>query len=172
LPDWFVPLARGVGIASDALLRKAGHRYGTSRPRGWRQTDLDIYVRDIIPNGLQSLMVRQCDDKGLWTVERFRDSRPYEFSDELLVHQFGSTLISTRSYQSAMRLAMYCHANGPPAAGLRWIAAAPKDYQVAVEIARKRSIDEAVACRNAQQEDFLRGRPDRDPRSIYRQAGN
>jgi hypothetical protein len=23
LPDWFVPLARGVGIASDALLRKA-----------------------------------------------------------------------------------------------------------------------------------------------------
>ena len=26
LPDWFVPLAYGVAIASDALLRKAGHR--------------------------------------------------------------------------------------------------------------------------------------------------
>jgi hypothetical protein len=26
LPDWFVPFARGVAIASNALLRDAGHR--------------------------------------------------------------------------------------------------------------------------------------------------
>ena len=169
LPDWFVPLARGVGIASDALLRKAGHGYGMHRPRGWRKIYCDVFDLDIA-DGLQ-LTVRQCDDQGLWTVERFSESRPYQPSDELLVHEFGSTPIFTRSYQSAMRLATHCHENGPPA-GLRWISASPKDYQVAVEIARKHSIDEAVACRNAQQEDFLRGRPDREPRSIYRHAGN
>jgi len=169
LPHWFVPFARGVAIASDALLHRAGYRPGMSRPHGWRKIYCDVFDLDIA-DGLQ-LTVRQCNGQGLWTVERFSESRPYACSDELLVHQFGSTPIFTRSYQSAMRLATHCHENGPPA-GLRWISASPKDYQVAVEIARKRSLDEAVACRNAQQEDFLRGRPDRDPRSIYRQAGN
>jgi hypothetical protein len=169
LPHWFVPFARGVAIASDALLHRAGYRPGMSRPRGWRKIYCDVFDLDIA-DGLQ-LTVRQCNNQGLWMVEQFSESRPYACSDEVLVHECGSTPIFTRSYQSAMRLAMYCHANGPPA-GLRWIAAAPKDYQVAVEIARKRSIDEAVACRNAQQEDFLRGRPDRDPPSISRQPGN
>ena len=37
LPDWFVPLAYGVAIASDALLRKAGHPDGLYRPRGWQE---------------------------------------------------------------------------------------------------------------------------------------
>jgi len=169
LPHWFVPFARGVAIASDALLHRAGYRPGMSRPHGWRKIYCDVFDLDIA-DGLQ-LTVRQCDGQGLWTGERFSESRPYACSDELLVHQFGSTPIFIRSYQSAMRLATHCHENGPPA-GLRWISASPKDYQVAVEIARKHSIDEAVACRNAQQEDFLRGRPDPDPRSIYRQVGN
>jgi len=40
--------------------------------------------------------------------------------DEVLVFNFGSTPIFTRSYQSAMRLAMYCNGNNPPH-GLRWI---------------------------------------------------
>ena len=35
LPPWFVPFARGVAIASHALLREAGHRLGMHRPRGW-----------------------------------------------------------------------------------------------------------------------------------------
>ncbi len=34
LPDWFVPLARGIAIASDDLLREAGHHHGMYRPRG------------------------------------------------------------------------------------------------------------------------------------------
>ena len=169
LPHWFVPFARGVAIASDALLHRAGYRPGMSRPRGWRKIYCDVFDLDIA-DGLQ-LTVRQCNNQGLWMVEQFSESRPYACCDEVLVHECGSTPIFTRSYQSAMRLATHCHENGPPA-GLRWIAACPKDYQVAVEIARKRSIDEAVACRNAQQEDFLRGRADRDPRSIYRRAGN
>ena len=158
ISPWFVPFARGVAIASDAFLRRAGYRPGMPLPRGWGKIDVDVFDLDIA-DGLQ-LTVRQCSEQGLWTVERFSESRPYACSDEVLVHEFGSTPIFTRSYQSAMRLATHCHENGPPA-GLRWIAACPKDYQVAVEIARKRSIDEAVP-----------GWPDRDPPSISRRAGN
>jgi hypothetical protein len=152
LPDWFLPLARGVAIASDALLRVAGHRPGMSRPRGWLKmghTFLGM-TRDT-PRGLQNLRVWECSKPRLWTVERFSESRPYARSDEVLVHELGSTPIFMRSYQSAMRLAMHCHANGPPAE-LRWIAACPKDYQVAAD---KRRIDEALARRNAHQGDHL-----------------
>jgi hypothetical protein len=52
LPDWLVPVAHGVFTASDALLRKAGHRDGMRRPRGWREAignDADgVYVRQSI----------------------------------------------------------------------------------------------------------------------------
>ena len=34
LPEWLVPVAHGVFTASDALLRKTGHRDGMRRPRG------------------------------------------------------------------------------------------------------------------------------------------
>jgi hypothetical protein len=160
LPDWLVPLARGVGIASEILLRKAGHRHGMHRPRGWRKSILgcDVFVRDIDPEGceLKCLNVRQCFNQGLWTIERWRGMRHYQDSDEILVHEFGSTPIFTRSRQAAMRLATYCHENGPPD-GLRWISACPKDGKDAVEFARERNIIEALVRRNAHQEDYLRG---------------
>ena len=47
LPDWFVPLARGVAIASDELLGQAGHSHGIHRPRGWHKTDQSCFVRAI-----------------------------------------------------------------------------------------------------------------------------
>jgi hypothetical protein len=159
LPDWFVPLARGVGIASDALLRKVGHQHGMNRPGGWRKTHCDVFVRDIGPEGrehLKCLKVRQCNDQGLWTAERWSETRQCSNSDEMLVYPFGSTPIFTRCYQSAMQLAQYSHENGPPD-GLRWISACPKDGKDAIEFARERSIDEAPAHRNAHQEDHLRG---------------
>ena len=159
LPDCLVPLARGVAIASDALLRKAGHDNGMYRPRGWRKTHCDVFVWDIAPERfreIKCLKVRQCSNQGLWTIERWSETRRYDNADEILVHHFGSTPIFTRSYQSAMRLAMHCHVNGPPDV-LRWIGACPKNYQVAVEIARERNIDEALARRNAHQEDHLHG---------------
>ena len=146
LPKWFVPLARGVAIASDALLRAAGHRDRMHRPRGWRETSPDNFVREI---GWDSfLLVRESDETGLWTVERLGADRRYEV-DEVLVFTFGWTPILTRSYQSAMRLAMHCHANGPPA-GLRWIKTTPNE--AAIEIARKRRIDEALGANGAQPE--------------------
>ena len=151
LPDWFVPLARGVAIASDALLRKVGHRHGSYRPRGWRKTHCDVFERNLGPKDLMAskrLMVRGCGKHHLWTVERWGEKRPYNNADEVLVFLFGSTPIFTRSYQAAMRLAAYCHVNDPPA-GLRWIAACPKNYECAVEIAQERRIDETLCATNA-----------------------
>jgi hypothetical protein len=145
MPDWLVPLARGVAIAGDALLFKAGHRLGMDLPPGWRQIYGDVFMRYIGPEGFedtQVLKVRQCCDQGLWTIERWREVRPYNNSDDILVHQFGSTPIFTRSYQSAMRLAELCHKNGPRP-GLRWIAACPSDCEVAIQFARARGIAEA-----------------------------
>jgi hypothetical protein len=145
LPECMVPLARGVAIASPALLLKAGHRPGMSRPRGWRKTHCDVFVHDIgydDSGRSRCLMVRQCDDKGLWTIERWSASRTYQSMDEILVHQFGSTPIMTRSYQSAMRLATHCHAIGLPP-GLRWIEACPNNCDSAIESARARGIAEA-----------------------------
>jgi hypothetical protein len=89
-----------------------------------------------------TLMVRQCSGLEFWTIERWDASREYNNADEALVHRFGSTPILARSYQAAMRLAMYCHV-GPRQTGLGWISACPKNHEVAVEIARKRRIDES-----------------------------
>jgi hypothetical protein len=144
LPKCMVPLARGVAIASPAILLKAEHRLERSHPHGWRQTHCGVFVQDLCcdPDGrVPCLMVRQCDDRGLWTIERWRPSRPYQDMDEILVHQFASTPIMTRSDQSAMRLATYCHAMGLPF-GLRWIEASPKNCDSAIESARVRGIVE------------------------------
>jgi hypothetical protein len=128
LPDWLVPVAHGVFTASDALLRKAGHRDGMPRPSGWRPAagiNADgVYVRDVDPVDqviARWLLVRECLVPGLWMVERWTTRRRYPSSDEILVHQFGSTPLFTRSCPAAMRLAMLCHPKPP--AGLHWIAA-------------------------------------------------
>ena len=131
LPGWFVPFAHGVFVASDGLLRTAGHRDGMRRPRGWRGAignDVDgVYVRHVDPvDGLNPrwLLVRECLVQGLWMVERWTERRRHGDADDILVHEFGSTPIFTRSCPAAMRLAMHCHLKGPPA-GLRWTPACP-----------------------------------------------
>ena len=131
LPDWFVRFAHGVFVASDALLRTAGHRDGMGCPPGWREAygiDADgVYVRHVDPvDGLNPrwLLVRECLVQGLWMVERWTERRRHGDADDILVHEFGSTPIFTRSCPAAMRLAMHCHAKGPPA-GLRWTPACP-----------------------------------------------
>jgi hypothetical protein len=130
LPWWFVPFARGVAIASHALLREAGHRLGMHRQPGWLNYNVDLFrwMIDWDPFNGRWLLVRQCNNRGLWTVERWRKKRPHGNADEVLVHQFASTPIFTRSYQAATRLALYCHETGPPA-GLRWISACPENIE-------------------------------------------
>ena len=142
VPNWFVPLARGMAIASDALLRRVGHRPGMYRPRGWREASPHYFLREIGRDSF--LMVRECGETNLWTVERLGEVRRHVDDDDILVHVFGSTPICTRSYPSAMRLAMHCHANDSPN-GLRWIKMSPENLELAIETARKRQIDEAVS---------------------------
>ena len=48
-----------------------------------------------------------------------------------------------------MRLAMHCHANDP-LLELRWIKTIPNNPQTAIEFAKKRRIDEALAANSAQ----------------------
>jgi hypothetical protein len=100
-------------------------------------------------------VVRANDDTGLWTVERKTANRRIGVdADDVLVYNFGSTPILTRSYQSSMWLAEYCHAKGPPA-GFRWIKVIPENIDAAIAFAKKRSHDEALACRNAPAENRL-----------------
>ncbi len=144
LPDWFVPLARGVAIASDTLLREAGYHHGMYRPHGWREYDCDCFMRDI--DGTDDLlMVRRCAKHQWWTIERLGASRRYEDEDEVLVFQFASVPIFTRSYQSAMQLAMHCHTNGPPS-GLLWIKTTPDNKEALIELARRRQTYEAFCA--------------------------
>ena len=74
--------------------------------------------------------------------------------NETLVFGFGSTPILTRDYASAIRLATYCNDNDPPH-GLRWIKRAPDDCSGAIELARQRRINEALAINSAQREGHL-----------------
>jgi hypothetical protein len=143
LPGWFVPFARGVAIASNDLLREAGHHNGMYRPRGWLNYKCDFFrwIIDWDPFNGSWLLVRQCNNQGLWTVERWRQKRPHGNADEVLVHEFGSTPIFTRSYQAAMRLAMFCHETGPPA-GLRSISACPENIEDLID---KRRVDEVLS---------------------------
>ena len=150
LPEWFVPLARGVAIASDTLLRKSGYCRPSDRPSGWRQTECDVFIKPAVADkdmGFAAIAVRQYADQSWWTVERYHEGRKYENITDVLVFDFGSTPIFCRDYQSAMWLAEYCQVYGPPS-GLSWVVACPDDKDGAIEFARKRRIDEAL-LRNA-----------------------
>jgi hypothetical protein len=145
LPDWFVPLARGVAFASDALLLKAGYRRPSDRPPGWRKTNSDVFSKRTVLGKdmtVATLTVRQYEDQDWWTIERYHENRKYEDITDVLVFRFGSTPIFCRNYQSAMQLAEYCQKNELPS-GLCWVAAYPDDKDEAIEFARKRRIREA-----------------------------
>lgn len=151
LPDWFVPLARGVAIASDTLLRKAGYHHGSYRPHGWRKTKCDVFIKCAMADkdmSFANLTVRQYVNQRWWTVERYREGRKYENITDVLVFDFGSTPIFCWNHQAAMRLAEYCQLNGPPH-GLSWVTAGPDDKDGAIEFARKRRIDEARCAASA-----------------------
>jgi hypothetical protein len=144
LPAWFMPLARGVAIASDTLLRKAGYRDGMHISAAWRETSRAYYILPLDGvhplNSRQFLLVRASDGTDLWTVERHSGTSQYEV-DEVLVSTFGSTPLFARSCQSAMLLADYCHKNAPPP-GFQWVKGMPDDPTEAMAAARQRQIDE------------------------------
>ena len=60
LPDWFVPSARGVAIASDKLLRRAGYHNEKRCPHGWLESSPDYFLYPLTP--MSSLLVRESDE--------------------------------------------------------------------------------------------------------------
>jgi hypothetical protein len=137
LPVWFVPFARGVAIASDWLLKAVRHYPGRSLPRNWEEPAADCFLQVKVPKDIFDpkgvLLVRECGETNLWTIERLGLPRQYTDVDEVLVHQLGSTPIFTRCSQSAIRLAMYCQAYGA-LDGFRWIKVVHEDEEAAPEI--------------------------------------
>jgi hypothetical protein len=143
LPDWVLPLARGVAIPSPYLLNSAGYRPGLRRPKGWRKRHCDVYYKDI---GSDSLVVRGYHGHHLWHVERNGSrGRPHGHPNMSLVHLFGSTPILVRSFEAAMHLAEYSYLNDPPR-GLRWVNECPDDIDGAIDYARQRASNEAMAA--------------------------
>ena len=107
------PLNPALSIrASDRLLRRVGYRPGMACPNGWWEQGPEYFLWQIRFDCF--LMVRECGETNLWTVERLWEERRYVDYDEVLAYEFGSTPIVTRNPHSSMRLAMYCHENGPP----------------------------------------------------------
>jgi hypothetical protein len=149
LPEWFVPLARGVAIASDALLQRAGR--GRKYPHGWRKIDPHCCRQLTGGEGAHwpdLLIVRECDKHDWWAIQR----RVADV-DQVLVLDFGSTPIFTRSSASAKRLAEYCNENTP--AGLRWAKEAADDCSGAIAFARQRRDVESVGLDIAQVERLI-----------------
>jgi len=152
LPDWVLPLARGVAYASDHLLRTAGYRVGSSRPRGWKKTHWGVYRRD---TDLTTLKVRGYSNQKLWMISRWNLNQPGgHYWSETLVYLFGSTPIVTPNYQSAIYLAEYCLANR--LIGLHWVSTHPVDYESAIEFAKKRRVNEALGPLQRHNADLLK----------------
>jgi hypothetical protein len=146
LPDWFMPLARGIAIPSSYLLGRAGYRSGSYRASGWSKPHCDVLSKDIGPD---SLIVRGYCGQPFWQIERNGSPgrRPHNHPNMALVHLFGSTPVLTRTYHAATFLAEFCYLNGPPP-GLRWVDECPDDVSGAIKYAQQRRINEATATRS------------------------
>jgi hypothetical protein len=146
VPDWFMPMAWGIAIASDELLREAGDMPTSN----WQETGYARFWHELGP---RMLLTRQCHKPRLWSIERW-DTRHHGV-DEVLCFHFGSTPIFTRTYAQAMRLAMHCHYHKLPP-GLRWIQSPDHDLDIVTEFARIRRFDERDS-QYQQGQDNLRG---------------
>jgi hypothetical protein len=140
LPNWYLP-SRGAAIASPYLLRMAGYRTGRHRVRGWRKNNAEELYKDL---GRDRLIVTRCAPfwRIGWDVGAL--SRPHNYANFALVHNFGSTPIVTRSYQEATYLAEFCWLKRPPL-GLCWVHECPDDVHGATEFAHQRRIDELLS---------------------------
>jgi len=132
LPDWFVPLARGVAVASDSLLGAPADFVSNSPvPSSWRPAGGNVFKWDVA--GVCGWYVQGFGD--LWIPGRWSLRQ----GERVLVHQFGATPIVTRHCRTAMWLSVGCRAFHE----LCWIKACPTNRDAAIEFTRKRQTDEA-----------------------------
>ena len=110
LPPDFVPWAPAIAIASEYLLRAAGHTSTSGRPKGWHlRPSSGIYRRE-----WHSVRKRG----QYWTVEE-------DLNQYVLVFVFGSMPICTQTFEAAMWLAEYFGDDPPMGHGLCWVRSTP-----------------------------------------------
>jgi hypothetical protein len=144
LPKWYLPLARGVAVASKYFLHMVGYRTSYC-PRSWQPTkEGDFRCLNGEDTGFHVRRVA-CGGQNLWTIERF-DHR-FPLGHEVLVHVFGSTPVVTRRCHKAMHIAEHCHWEGPPLA-FRWVAVRALNQEAAIKFAQDRRRKEARLIRS------------------------
>jgi hypothetical protein len=113
LPPDYLPWAPAVVIASDYLLRTAGHTSTSGRPTGWRlQRSSGDYKK-----GWRSFVRKRGQ---YWMVE---DDGLYKC---VLAFSFGSMPVCTRTPEAVMRLAEYFGDDSRTLRhGLRWLGPTP-----------------------------------------------
>jgi hypothetical protein len=150
LPDWFVPLARGVVMPSDFVLDQVGCRPGSRRPCYWKHPTQDVFHFN---QGQWGLTVERIGE--FWMAKRWeRPNRinPVGLPDEVLVLPFGSTPIFTRTYQPIMRLAQRCRWTEPQPFGYKWVTILPVNSEGAIRFANERRIQEISDCKHGTQQ--------------------
>jgi hypothetical protein len=123
MPDKYVPSAVGGLMAGKNLLQAAGYQVGSYRPKGWNKYKPGVFLKHL--SAQFTLEVRQCGNwrSNIWTVERSNYFLDEYDCVEALACAFGNVPIFAPTYQSAMRLAEYCHPlPQAPVAGL-WVKA-------------------------------------------------
>lgn len=145
LPDWFVPLARGVAIPTDHVLRKVGCRPGSHRPAYWTHPTRDLFH---LSQGQWGLTVEKIGQ--YWFAKRWERGTPrfpVEKPDEVLVFPFASTPIVARTYQPVIRVAQHCRWNEPQPFGYKWVTIRPVDCEGVMNFANERRIREMAYAR-------------------------
>jgi hypothetical protein len=142
LPAYCVPLARGVAVASDALVHRAGYRSGSPRPRRW------LPLRADCSRGWDGVaLVSEARHGDLLYTRRYGDLWNVEWATQgmlpqILVARFGSTPLVSRTCHEAMRLGALC-LSAPPD-GLCWVSASGCDRsEHLIELAKERTVNEA-----------------------------
>lgn len=138
LPDWFVPLARGVATPSRYLLRLAGYGRGWRRPPGWRKGPRGELTKEFNQECLIVTPGPLCRIEREGTLQR-----PHLRVNMTLAHEFGPTPILAGSVQVAICLAEFCILPGRLPLKLCWAEACPDDVKGAIEYAHQRRINEA-----------------------------
>jgi hypothetical protein len=135
LPHWFVPLARGVLIASPFLFRSLAPK--RRRPTGWTSLSPDTYQRVV---GETRLRVRRTRDGRFWTILRWppRANLRSNKRAETLVHTFGSTPVLSATRRQAQQLAELFEVRDA-FSGLRWVAVSPQWLVGALAFAIRRA---------------------------------
>jgi hypothetical protein len=141
LPDEYVPLSRGVAVASDVFLSNAGYYPALIRPPGWQPGGEDCFW--LRTGSDRNLVVRRFGP--MWSIERWGAVLLARLPAEVLVSTCGSLPVVSQFIAASMRLAEYCHENCPP--GVRWVNATAEDTEAAVAFARAREKYEAAARR-------------------------